>query len=152
MGKIMGVVVGIIGIAIVLTMFPIITDSVSTVQTDQNVESYAAVATGIGETSADVVLSEDLYNGRSASVVSITSDNIGDTPVAGTYTALTNTLAVNGLKANDTRTLVVTYKIDALGDYTGLGAMAGLTPLLIWVAIIAVLIGSIAAVFKGRGG
>lgn len=151
MNKILGVVVGIIGIAVVMVVFPIVTDSTNSVMTDQTSETFEAVVTGVGETDADVVLSEDLFGDRSASVVEITSDNVADTPEAGTYTAASNTLNVTGLAEDDTRDLDVTYKIDALEDYTGLSQIAGITPLLIWVTIIIVLLASIGAVFKGRG-
>lgn len=151
MQKIFGVVIGIIGIAVVFIIFPMVMDSTHDVQTDRYVETEAAVATGAGETSAGVVLTYELYNNVNTSVISITSDEGTDTPAAGTWTESTKTLTVTGLAAEDSRTLTITYEYDALTGFTGMGAFAGIIPLLILVAIVAVLIGGIWSSVKGRG-
>lgn len=151
MNKIMGVVLGIIGIAVVMLVFPIITDTTDTVQTERTTQVEAAVATGVGEVAADVVLTEELFNNSTVHVISIVSDNVADTPVAGTYTSATQTLNVTGLAADDTRELTIIHNIDALSDYTGMGTMVSITPLLVWITIIAILIAGIGAVFRGQG-
>ncbi|AAW39851.1 hypothetical protein [Dehalococcoides mccartyi] len=151
MQKIFGVVIGIIGIAVVFIIFPMVMDSTHDVQTDRYVETEAAVATGAGETSAGVVLTYELYNNVNTSVISITSDEVTDVPVAGTWTQATKTLTVTGLAAEDSRTLTITYEHDALTGFTGMGAFAGIIPLLILVAIISVLVAGIWSSVKGRG-
>lgn len=149
MNRIGPVIFGIIGVAILMVIFPIIMSSTHDLKTDQYVQTAAAVATGAGEVAADVVLTEDLYNDDTGSIISITSNNVADTPVAGTYTAATNTLNITGLAASDTRTLTITYEFDALTDYTGMSAMVGMTPLLIWVAILAIVVGGTWFAMKG---
>ena len=151
MGRTMGVVFGIIGIAIVMIIFPLIMDSTHDVQADTDVDTFAAVTTGAGVYEADVVLTEDLYNDDNSYVTSVTSDNGGDTPVAGTYVAGTNTLTVTGLAESDTRDLTVTYEYGALDNYTGMDAIVGMTPLLIWVAILAMLGAGTWFAMKGKG-
>ena len=148
MNKTMGIVVGIIGVAILMIIFPIVMSSTHDVQTDVETETEAGVTTGVGETAADVVLTYDPYNDYTASITSIASDNESDTPVAGTYTTATNTLNVTGLVAEDTRTLTIVYEYDALTEYTGMSSMVGITPLLIWVSILAIVIGGTWYAFK----
>ena len=93
------------------------------------------VVTGVGETEADVVLSQELF-GDHTSNVTITSDNEGDAPIPDTYISASQTLTVSGLNASDTRTLTITYKIDALVDYFGAGIGARVWPVFIILGII----------------
>lgn len=151
MNKALGTVLAIVGIAITFIVFPIIMDATSDVQTNAESQVFAAQATGAGVTEVDVVLTEDLWESLVAHVTSVTSDNVADTPVAGSYAAATNTLTVTGLAASDTRELTVAYTADALTDYTGMSAMVGVTPLLVWVSIIGIAIAGIWAGFKSKG-
>ena len=133
--KVTEVVVGVIMIMIAFIMFPLITDSTHDVQTDPQTDAFAAVVTGVGVTDADVVLTEDAWQ-DDAGRVTVTSDNVLDTPVSNTYTPATNTLNVTGLNASDTRTLTVVYDYDATTDFTGLGSIVGMSPLIIFVMLI----------------
>lgn len=148
MGKSGAVILGIIMVAVMFIVFPIVMTSAHELQTEEYVQTEAAVTTGAAEEAADVVLDEDLWSDATANVVSITSDDGGDTPVAGTYTAATNTLNVTGLAADTTRTLTITYKTDALTDYTGMGAMVSVAPLLIFLGVIGAVLAGLYAGFK----
>lgn len=150
MNAAMGTVLAIVGIAITFIVFPIIMDATHDVQTDADNQAFAAVVTGVGETTADVILTKDVWEGLVANVTSVTSDEVTDVPVAGTYTAATNTLHVTGLVASDSRTLTVAYISDALTAYTGMSAIVGVTPLLVWVSIIGLAIAGIWIGVKGR--
>jgi hypothetical protein len=150
MNRIAPIVFGIIGVAILMIIFPIIMDSTHELETDPQVDTFAAVTTGAGETAANVVLTRDLYNDSNTSVLTIISDLPTDNPVAGTYTPATNTLNVTGLTAGSSRTLTITYEYAALTDYTGMDAMVGMTPLLIWVAILAIVVGGTWFAMKGN--
>jgi len=151
MAKTMGVAMGLLGVVILMMFFPLVMTATNDLQTDTQADTFAAVTTGVGETDADVVLTMDLFNDTVTHIVSITSNNSNDTPVAGTYTAATNTLNITGLHASDTRTLVVTYDIDALTDYTGMGSIVGITPLLIWIGIMAIVLAGTWFTIKGKG-
>jgi len=151
MNRISPVIFGIIGVAILMIIFPIIMSSTNELKTDAYTQTIPTVTTGAGETTTDIVLTLDLYNADTTKIISITSDNIADTPVAGTYTEATKTLNVTGLAESDTRTLTITYSYDALEEYTGMSAMVGMTPLLIWVAILAIVVGGTWFAVKGRG-
>jgi hypothetical protein len=148
--KITTVIFGILGVAICIIFFPLVMDSTHDIKTDEQIDTFAAVTTGAGETAADVVLTLDLYNDSTANIISITSNEVTDVPVAGTYTAGTNTLNVTGLAASLSRTLTVTYEYDALTEFTGMSSIVGMTPLIIWVAILAVVVGSTWFSLKGK--
>lgn len=149
MGKSGGIIVSIIMVAVMFIMFPIVMDASHDLQTDDFVQTEAAVVTGVGVTTADVVLDEDLWDDATTSVLSITSDEVTDVPVANTYTAGTNTLNITGLAADDSRTLVITYEYDGLTDYTGMGALVAVAPLLLFIGVIGAVVGGLYGSFKG---
>jgi hypothetical protein len=149
MGKSGGIIVSIIMVAVMFIMFPIVMDASHDLQTDDFVQTEAAVATGAGVTAADVVLDEDLWDDAVTSVLSITSDEVADVPVANTYTAGTNTLNITGLAESDSRTLVITYEYDGLTDYTGMGALVAVAPLLLFIGVIGAVVGGLYVSFKG---
>jgi len=150
MNKAMGIVMVIVAVAIAYMVFPIVLDSGQELRTASQSDEFAAVATGVGETAADVVLTEDLWSDDNGFVTSITSDNANDTPVAGTYTAATNTLNVTGLEADGTRTLTVVYDTAGLDDYTGLDPMVAVAPLLLFIGILGAIIGGLWSQWKTR--
>jgi len=148
MGRSGSVIVGIIMVAVMFVLFPIVMESTHSLQTDEYVQKEAAVATGAGETAADVVLDEALWDDSTTYVASVTSDNVADTPVVGTYTAGTQTLNVTGLAESDTRTLTITYEYDGLTEYTGMGAMVAVAPLLLFLGVIGAVVGGLYVGFK----
>lgn len=148
MGKSGSVIVGIIMVAVMFIIFPIVMDSAHALQTEEYTQEEAAVETGVGETSADVVLDEELWSDSVDNVVSIASDDETDTPVAGSYAAATQTLTVTGLTAETTRALTIFYKTDALTDYTGMGAIVAVAPLLLFLGVIGAVVGGLYSGFK----
>ncbi len=76
--------------------------------TDIYSESFS-VTTGAGETSADVTLTEALYDDNTTYVISATSSQGTDVPAIGAYNAATQELTITGLSASLTRTLSVSY-------------------------------------------
>jgi len=142
------VIVGIIMVAIMFIIFPIVMDASHELQTDVYTQTESDVTTGSGETAADVVLDEALWDDSTTHIDSITSDNGSDTPVAGTYTAATKTLNVTGLAESSTRTLTITYEYDALTDYTGMGELVAVAPLLLFLGVIGAVVGGLYAGFK----
>lgn len=149
MGKGGSVLMGIIMVAVMFVLFPIVMDSSHELQTDSLTQAEAAVVTGVGETTADVVLDEALWSDSNAYVTSVTSDNGADTPVAGTYVAGTQTLTVTGLAASDTRTLTLVYEYDGLTDYTGMGQMVAVAPLLLFMGVLGAMVFGLYKGFSG---
>jgi phosphoribosylamine-glycine ligase len=133
--KVGGIVGGIVMTMIAVVMFPLIMDTTHDLQTDSTDDSFAGETTGVGETSVDVVLTYENYPGDTTGFT-ITSTNANDTPVASVYVNATKTLTVGGLEAEGTRDLVATYEHDALTEYTGMGSMVNMAPLLLFVGLL----------------
>ena len=144
-------VIGIIAIAVLMMMFPFVMSATHDLQTDDITDTFADVTTGVGITEADVVLTYDTFHSTIADVGTIVSSLGTDVPVAGTYVAATKTLTITGLTESETRDFTaVPYENDALEDYTGMGALVAFTPLLIWLSILAAVLGGMYVSFKGR--
>jgi len=150
LGKGTSVIIGLIMVAVMMVIFPIVMESAHELQTDSYTHTEAGVTTGAGVTAANVVLDEAVWDDSTSHITSITSDEVTDVPVAGTYTAATKTLNVTGLAESDSRTLTIVYEYDGLEDYTGMGAMAGVAPLLIFIGVLGVVMGGLYTSFKGR--
>ena len=104
--------------AVMLAFFaPFVISSNNDFRTLEYTAPYIA-PTAPGVTTADVVLTEELFNEATANIV-ISSNNPDDAPLPFEFVGVTNTLTVSGLAADDTRTLTIVYKISALGDYFG---------------------------------
>lgn len=101
-------VVGVLMIFLLLGAFaePII-DGVKTWRTTDTTETFNVETADV--TAANVTLAYDLFQAVTAEVISVTSDNAGDTPVANEYTEATQVLNVDGLSENTTRVLTVNY-------------------------------------------
>jgi len=147
----LSMVLGIIAIAIAFVVFPIVLDSTGTIlsHTGDTMEADSATTgvpnyteddsatTGVGELTADIVLTYDLYEAAVGNVESITSTEAGDTPTANSYVEATKTLTVGGLIASATRTLTTTYETESMDVYTGLGSIAKVAPLMVFIGLIA---------------
>lgn len=145
MGKGPQVVIGLIMVAVLMIVFPIVMSATHDLQTEEQTDAGLACAA----TPMDVVLTEDLWNDDTDSVISGV-DNEGNVLTATTYVAATNTLTVTGWVTPAT-TCTIVYEIDALTSYTGMGPLVAMTPLLIWIGVLAVVLGGIWFSVKGRG-
>jgi len=74
------------------------------------------VVTDPGETTADVTLVLPVFNNR-VQYISVASNEPDDAPLVLSYAPATKVVSLDGLKADATRVLVITYKISALDDY-----------------------------------
>lgn len=136
MRGLMGIIGAVIIIVISLILAPIVFTQTAEMGEDSQTDTFAAVATGVGVTTADVLLTVDPLYPTDMTHFSVTSDNVGDTPVAGSYSTVTDELTVTGLVADDTRELTVVYTTDALTDFTGARPIANLIPLIFIVGIL----------------
>ncbi len=127
-------VLTIIGVVVIVIMFPLVMGAIHNSQTDVMTVEFPGCVVAGGQTT--VTLTVDPWKDRTSSITSVTSSEAGATPVASSYNTTTNTLTITGLGAVTPQDITVTYDYDATADYTGLGEMMGLTPLLIWIAII----------------
>jgi len=138
------IVLLIIGIVILLAMFPIVLSSTHDIQIDEQTDAGLACTAD----PMDVVLTEDLWQDDVTSVISGV-DSEGNVLTATVYVPATNTLTVTGWVTPAT-TCTIVYETDALTAFTGLGPLVGLTPLLIWIAILASLLGGLFFTVKGK--
>lgn len=145
MGANSKVVIGLIMIAVLMIVFPLVMNATHDLQTDNQTD--ATLALGGTPPAGTCVLTEDLFSDNTDNVVSVTGDKPEALTVTG-YTPATHTLAVTGVTTSENVTVV--YKVDALTDYTGLGTLVGMTPLLIWIGILASVLGGIYFSVRGR--
>lgn len=102
---------------------------------------YFTVASGA--TSANVTLTQDLYNDDTQNVSSVSSNVTTDAAVASTYTSSTNVLLISGLDSSASHYLTVVYSIDRLGEYYGAGAASRVLPVLLILGIISIVGGAV---------
>jgi hypothetical protein len=141
------IVIGIIGIVVLMIMFPMVMSSTHDIQTDQHTDT--ALALGGTPPAGTCVLTEDLWQDDTGSVISAVGDK-PETLTITSYTPATHTLTVGGVTTSTTATVV--YEIDGLTQYTGMGAIVGITPLLIWIGFLFVMFGSIYSGVRSKVG
>jgi len=117
-------------------------------RTDTQEDDFT-VETGVGVTTASVVLDKELYNDDDDTIV-LTSD-ISETPTTSNYTSATRTLAVASLTANTTRTLTVSYDIEAFEQAGAISTLIDKIPFLWLAMIIALPPAAIVAIWLGKG-
>lgn len=133
--------------AAILFMLPLVA-LIYDFRTDQRTNSFTT-STGVAETSANVTLFDDLYNCDLGSV-DVNSDDSSDNPVASS-TAINCTIreiTITGLTANTTRTLDVTYDIDALDAFDSINTMLDRLPFIWLLMIIAFAPAALLAMFR----
>jgi hypothetical protein len=146
----MKVVLTIIGVILVLLMFGLMMGGIKDAQTDSRTDTFS-VTTAPAETTADVVLVADLYNDSILEITGLTSDVSTDNALQDSYVSATRTLTVRGLDDDETRTLTVTYRYDALtGDSASTGSFLGFIPIFVIIAVVLILVGGMIAVFSRR--
>ena len=131
--KLGSMVTGIVMIVIALLMFGIVLDAIHDVQTDDQADADLAIT---GTPPAGLVtLTEDLWQTDTDNVLSIVGNG---TEEAGAITAVSyaaSVLTMTGV--TDSTTATVTYEIDGLTAYTGMGPLAGIAPLIIFIGLLA---------------
>ena len=131
-------VIGIIAIAVAFIIFPMVLDATSGILSHSgDIMQIDAKTTGAANTTAPIVLDFDLYEADVANVASITSTLETDAPTADSYVEGTKTLTAGGLTVNSTRELATTYETESMDVYTGLGPIAKVAPLMVFIGLIA---------------
>jgi hypothetical protein len=143
-GKVLG------GFVIIFLLFTIgttpIVQGVHNWRTQEITQSV--VLTTTDNTTAPVVLSEDLFANQPSEIETITS-TLGETPVATAYASATNTLTISALTAHSTRTLTLTFYAPVDDPImTGIGPF--ITPL-IFILIVGAVVWAVFGTNKRRG-
>ena len=128
-------IIGIVGIAISLIIFPIILTGAEEIVTAPSTD-ISQVTTGVGVTSGTMTLTNDPWNNSVNNITSVTSSTTSDTnPAASSYNSSTNILTVTGLAASTTRTLTAGYNYSDISSYTGLESVVEIAPLMLFTAL-----------------
>lgn len=128
-------------------MLPI-TSAIYDFRTDLRTDTFST-ATAVGVTTANETLLEELYDGDIGSV-DIASDDATDVPLPNSYNSTSQVLNISGLTGNVTRTLEVSYDVDALEGSNAVDTLLGWLPY-IWILVIVVFpMAAIFAIFTGR--
>lgn len=133
-------------ISAILLALPI-TDASYDFRTDIRSDDFN-VSTDTGVTTANVVLTKDIYEDDTQTITLASS--ISESPSWTSYNATAKTLALASLTDNTTRTLTVDYDFDAL---EGAGAISGILdrlPLIWLLMIIALPVAALVAIWKGK--
>ncbi len=147
MGKMMGIVFGLIGIIIVFYMFPTLLTSLDDMKEAEYTETFSGVTTAAGVTNASVTLSINLMDDSITNVKSITS-SIAESASPESYVTATDKLYIKSLAPNTSRNLTVTYDIDDLAEYEGLSEFTGLMPLLLIIGALGLVLVGVWRMFK----
>ena len=137
----------VIATATMLWMLPI-TSAIYDFRTDIQEDSFTS-DTAVLQTTDNVTLSHVLYDSDN-STIDILSSISDDTPVLSSYNSTSRLLGISGLSANTTRTLDVSYDVDALKGSDAVNRLLDVVPYL-WLMCIAVFPpAALAAIFLGR--
>jgi hypothetical protein len=98
----------------------------------------------------DVTLTKAMWQGDLGSFISGVDDK-GNVLTATGYVPATKVLTVTGWVTPAT-TCTIVYETDGLTAFTGMGALVGITPLLVWIGFLFSMVFSIWSGVKGKFG
>lgn len=136
----------IIVTAVFLFLLPL-TDMAYEYRTEEQTDDFS-VTTGVGVTSANCTLDDFIYDDDDDTIE--IESSLAEVPTATSYNGTTKTVLVSTLTANATRTLSITYDIDAIPDNDAINTMIDRWPWIWMLVCIAFPVAGIAAIFTGR--
>jgi len=131
-----------------LLFFIPITEATHDYRTDLRTDTFRSTDTAVGVTSANVTLLKVLYDDDTEEI-SILSSISADVPAFSSYNTTSRQLNMSGLSANTTRTVYVSYDVDALESSEAIATFIGYLPLLWYSVCILFPMGAIASLFLG---
>lgn len=137
-----------IGAIIVSLLLPATVTAIDDFRLTDQVDLFNS-ATGGGETTVDVTLSQELFGDETRNA-SVSSNLTTDAPIASSYVSGTQVLTVSGLIASESHRLTVTYKIDALEDYWGAGTATRVWPIMLVLGVLGIIVGAVYNATRGR--
>lgn len=133
-------------VAVILWMLPV-TQAIYDFRTDERTDTFST-PTAAGVTTANETLLEALYGADIGSIL-IVSDLATDVPLPSSYNSTSQVLDMTGFTENTTRTIEISYDVDALRGNNAVDTFLGWLPY-IWILVIAVFpMAAIFAIFKG---
>lgn len=137
----MKAVILVLGAAMLIIFAPAILDSVGDFRTNEQTAAYD-VTTGAGATTANITVTEPVYNGATANIA-VSSNDTDDAPIPSIYTSASKKITITGLAESTTRRLTFVYKISGLDDYIGAEVGAAALPLMLIIGIMGIIGGAI---------
>ena len=132
--------------AVFLWLLPI-TTAVYDFRTDLRTDTFSTTTADV--TTANETLLEALYDDDIGSI-EISSDLATDVPLPNSYNTTSQVLNMNGLTANTTRTLEVSYDVDALEGNDSINTLLDYVPYF-WLVCIAVFApAALVSIFTGK--
>lgn len=119
-------------VSAILWLFPV-SEGVYDFRTNTR-EITVEVTTAIAETTADIVLTQPLYD-DDIDLATVFSDLGTDTPTVTDYDDVTRELEISGLDDDETRNLTITYPYDCLSLNVALNTVMDIIPV-IWILIL----------------
>lgn len=107
------------------------------------------IDTAVGVPTGNVTLFTAVYN-NDTDTIGITSDLATDVPALSSYNITTRFLVFDGLTANASRIITVTYLIDALGTSTAVNTFLGWLPYIWFLVVFAFIPAALFAIFTNR--
>lgn len=137
----------IIVVAAILFMLPL-TGLIYNFRTDLRTDAFV-YATGGAETTANVTLLKPVYD-DDTQTIDILSSLGTDVPVFSSYNTTTRIVDMSGMTANTSRTISVSYDIDALEGSDSINTITDRTPFIWLLIIIAFPMVALFAIFTNR--
>ena len=136
----------ILGACIIILLLSAVIPAINDFRSEEYTESHGVVTTGVGGTTANLTLTQDLFLDENSEVESVTSNVTNDVPLVSTYTSATDRLLITGLVASTARTLTVVYNIPSLDNYYAVDIATRVIPLLLVLGVFGLVA---AAVYAG---
>lgn len=139
----------IIGAAVVILLLGAVISAINDFQTTDVQEPYN-ITTGGGITTADIILSQELFGDNTISAT-VTSNFTADAPVPSTYDSSTQTLTITGLVESESRRLTIDYKTDGLWNFPGAGVATRMWPIMLVLGVIGLIAGAVIVATRHGG-
>ena len=134
-------VILIISACMIILLLPAVLLSINEFRMTEYEEPHI-ITTAAEVTTSDITLSQELFSGETYNAV-VTSNITADAPIPSSYVSSTQVLTVTGLEADNSRTLTITYEIDALNDYIGAGLGATIWPIMLVLGVIGIIVAAV---------
>ena len=98
-----------------------------------------------GATTATIILANTVLDDSTVNI-RLASNNVGDAPVPFAYASINRQLTINGLKDNDSRTIIIDYLVPRLPDFIDL--FAKFFPAFLIIGCVVAIVGACVLAFK----
>lgn len=127
-------------------MLPVV-EAIYDYRTMQRIETETVPTVGV--TTGNVILGVPVFE-DDTDVIDIISDLGTDAPALTTYNTTNRMVSFDGLTANGTRIITITYLIDALSTVPAVNTLMGWLPFIWYLVVVAFIPAALFAIFTNR--